>query len=594
MNLELSEGARELLQRERLVIADLRALLGRVDAADDDLKELKAALQDLEGIFMLVVCGEYNAGKSSLLNALLNERVMLEGVTPTTDRITIVTYGPEARDTEETNILLRREYPAPILQDLALVDTPGTNAIIKKHQELTERFIPRADLVLFVTSADRPFTETERGFLELISSWGKKIVIVVNKLDILEEEDEREKVMAFVTAHARETLGVTPQVFGVRAKQAFRRRQAGEDAAGTGLPELERFIAQSLAGGERLKLKLKNPLGVAARIAESYQEVIRERLSLLEEDRRTLEEVERQLGQFEKEMRREFEHYLSRVKTVLVEVERRGEVFFDDTIRLQRVFDLMNSERIRESFELRVLRDADRQIDQAVGEMVDWFLQRNLQLWEDVMTFVQERRKAGQERIIGEVGGRFQYDRESLIRTLGQSAERTLEGYDRDLETRMLAETLQGAVVQTGLLQVGGLGLGAAVLAFVSGALLDVTGVLAGLTIAGMGLLVLPRRRRQAKRELHEKMQELRDGLADSLGKGFEEELRRSSDKLRNAISPYTRFVRSELDRLDGLQEELEVMRTELRRLRAEVEALHEQQPEPELEPSEAPVSSQE
>lgn len=132
MNLDMSEAARDFLHRERLVIADLIALLGRLDAHKEDLQELRTALEDLEGLFMLVVCGEYNAGKSTFLNALLGHKVMLEGVTPTTDRITIVTYGDRARDTEEGDFILRREFPAPILQELALVDTPGTNAVIQK------------------------------------------------------------------------------------------------------------------------------------------------------------------------------------------------------------------------------------------------------------------------------------------------------------------------------------------------------------------------------------------------------------------------------------------------------------------------------
>lgn len=574
MNLDVSEATRELLKRERLLIADLRALLGSLDAAENDLAELKSALQDLEGIFMLVVCGEYNSGKSSLLNALLREQVMLEGVTPTTDRVTIVTYGEAARDLEETSVILRREYPADILKDLALVDTPGTNAIIQKHQELTERFIPRADLVLFVTSADRPFTETERRFLELIASWGKKIVVVVNKMDILEQEEERERVLAFVRDHARETLSVTPPVFGVQARRAFRASQAGDSLEGTGLPELEAYISGVLTESERVKLKLQNPLGVAHRIADHYGKVIHERLGLLADDRRTLDEVDRQLKQFEKDMRREFEGYLTRIKTVLLEVERRGEVFFDDTVRFRRILDLMDSEKMRAAFEARVIRSADKDIDLAVAELVDWFISRNLQLWEDVMTFVQERRKAGQERVIGEIGGRFQYDREALIRTLDNSAEEVMATFEEDTEARRFADSLQGAVVRSGLLQIGGIGLGAAIVAALHTLAFDITGVMAGLAIAGLGLLVLPRKRRQAKHQLHEQMQELRDGLHESLGVQFEAELSRATEKLAAAISPYTRFVKSELDRLETLQGELEEAEAKLGKLKREVEEL--------------------
>lgn len=573
MNVEMSREARELVNRERAAISDLRALLGRIQALPDDLEDLRNASEDLEGIFMLVVCGEYNSGKSTLLNALLGEKVAPEGVTPTTDRITILSHGEEKRESQESGWLVRQEFPSELLKDLALVDTPGTNAIIARHQELTERFIPRADLVLFVTSADRPFTQSERAFLELIATWGKKITVVVNKIDILESSEERQKVLDFVREHSRETLLVTPQVFGVSARKAYRARDSGTpaDLAGTGLPELEAYIEASLYGSERLRLKLQSPLGVAEHLARKYHDNLGEQLSLLEDDRRTLDEIDRQRAQYERDMRREFAGYLARIKTVLVEVERRGDVFFDETIRFGNVFTVMNSEKVRRLFEERVIRGADAEVDQAVGETVDWFMQRNLQLWEDIMSFVNDRRKAAEERVIGEVGGRFQYDRESLLRSLRERAETVLETYDEHREGERLANGLQAAVVQSGLMSVGGLGLGAAIVAFLSGAALDVTGIALGLTIAGLGVLVLPRRRAQAKRELHGKMQALRDGLEESLGSQLGRELEKANEKLSGALLPYTRFVRSELGRMDELRADFDEVEDRLESLKREV-----------------------
>lgn len=575
MNVELREATKELVAREKLLIGDLRGLLSRLDASESDLIDLKTALRDLEGIFMLVVIGEYNAGKSSLLNALVGEKVMPEGVTPTTDRVVIVNYGETERESEDSATLLRRSYPADILRNLALVDTPGTNAVITRHQELTERFIPRADLVLFVTSADRPFTESERAFLELIGSWGKKITLVVNKLDILEGPEQRQQVLDFVCDHGRKTLGVTPQVFGVEAKRAFRARAAGNEAElkGTGLPEIESYIETNLAPDERFRLKLLSPLGVARHLTEHYQGVLARRLGLLADDRSTLDEIERQRDQFTRDMRREFQAYLARTKTILLEVERRGDIYFNDTVRLRNLFSLMNSERIKEQFQARVIRDADKDIEIAVGETVDWFLSRNLQLWEDVMGFINERRQAGEERVIGEVGGRFQYDRQALIRALRERTQEVLDSYDEREEAERLADQLQNSVVQTGLLQVGGIGLGAAVLAFISSAALDITGVVTGLTLAGIGLLVIPRRRAQAKRELHKRMQELRDGLDLGLSKQLDAEMLRSSEKLSGAIAPYTRFVRSELERLESHQAELDALAAESEELQRTIES---------------------
>src|SRR5262249_58628474 len=140
--------------------------------------------------------GEFNSGKSSFINALLGEKVLAEGVTPTTDRITLLRYGDIPIEEPLEEFLLARSFPADVLRQLVIVDTPGTNAIIRRHEELTRDFIPRSDLVLFITSADRPFTESERAFLSAIQEWGKKIVIVLNKADLLEAH-ELEHVLTF-------------------------------------------------------------------------------------------------------------------------------------------------------------------------------------------------------------------------------------------------------------------------------------------------------------------------------------------------------------------------------------------------------------
>lgn len=572
----MSDSAKELLSLERTVVTDLRELLVDLGADDADFEDLRNALRDLEGLFMLVVCGEYNAGKSTFFNALLGKKVMLEGVTPTTDRVTMVSYGAVEKDVEEGRFLLKREYPLDMLKNIALVDTPGTNAVIKQHQELTEDFIPRADLVLFITSADRPFTESERGFLDMIRSWGKKIVIIVNKLDILEDPAERSKVIEFVTEQSRRALGINPIVFALSGREAFRAKQNGDAAAlaASGLPAVEKFINEAIAGEERLKLKLKNPLGVAAHTATRYEGVIQERLKLLADDKRTLEEVQRQRQQFEHDMRRDFEAHLGRIKTVLLEVERRGDVFFDDTVRVEKLFQLMQTDKIKEAYKSEVIRDADKEIDSVMGETVDWFIERNLQVWEDVMTFVQERRQASEDKVMGEIGGRFSYDRDNLIRNLRRSADEVLSTFDQQVESKRLADSLQSEALRGSLISLGGIGLGAALVALLHGALLDITGITAGVLVASVGLIVLPMRKRLAKRKLHKQMQELRDGLSERLSKQFESEVVKANERLANAVSPYTRFVKAELGRLEGIEEKINHIQDDISNLHRKVEDL--------------------
>ncbi len=573
--LEVPESFRDIVAREREAITDLQVLLAKLGADQKHVDDVRTALADLEGLFMIVVAGEFNAGKSSLLNALIGEQVMPEGVTPTTDRITVVTHADRSSEREESTSVVYRTHPAPLLEDIALVDTPGTNAIVQRHQELTERFVPRADLLLFVTSSDRPFTESERRFLELIASWGRKVVMVVNKVDILETEDQRAEVERYVRDHARATLGVTPDVFLVSAKHAERAREAGDEGAleASGVPALTRAIAERL-GTERARLKLLSPLGVGQRLVSVHQDQLAARLALLTDDSASLNEIDRQRKQFERDMRREFDSHTVRVKEIVRDVKVRGDEFFDDIVRFRRIPKLVNSKAVQEEFESRVIRDTEARLERAVSDLVDWFIQRNLQFWEDVMRFVNERTSASEDRVIGEVGGRFDYDRRALVRSLGERAEEAISAYDDDSESRRLADELQQAVFRTGLFNVAGIGLSAAVLAFISTAALDVTGVLLGLTLVSVGLLVLPRQRAKAKRELATRMRELEEALVEGISGQFEHELTRSQEKLAGAISPYTRFVRSELDRLSELGEELDEMSVRLASLRGEVEAL--------------------
>src|SRR5262249_49243420 len=179
----------------------------------------------LEEPFLLVVAGEFNAGKSAFINALIGEPVLAEGVTPTTAHITLLRYGETPGSRLRPDGIEETWHPAAFLRDVALVDTPGTNAVLRHHEELTSDFIPRSDFLL-VTSSDRPFTESERGFLERIRAWGKKVVLVLNKIDLLRTPDDLAEILGFVRQHAVTLLGSAPELFPVSARLAQEARRA--------------------------------------------------------------------------------------------------------------------------------------------------------------------------------------------------------------------------------------------------------------------------------------------------------------------------------------------------------------------------------
>src|SRR3982750_227218 len=216
----LDEQQLEIRAAEREALQGLQTAIRPLEPNDDDINALRQAEADLEELFLLVVVGEFNAGKSALINALLGAEVLPEGVTPTTASINLLRYGPHASERPLSDFVVERTFPAGFLREISIVDTPGTNAILRRHEELTRNFVPRSDLVLFITSADRPFTESERGFLEQIRQWGKKIVFIVNKVDILTRPDDRDEVVRYVGEHAAALLGEPPQIFAVSARRA--------------------------------------------------------------------------------------------------------------------------------------------------------------------------------------------------------------------------------------------------------------------------------------------------------------------------------------------------------------------------------------
>src|SRR5215217_6113875 len=206
----LDERREALVERERGLLERLISFLKDFGAPKEDAELVRRALADLEEMFLLVIVGEFNSGKSAFVNALLGADISAEGVTPTTDRITVLRHADEPVEKERRDGVLERGYPNEFLREIAIVDTPGTNAIIRHHEELSRGFVPRSDLVLFVTSAERPLTESERDYLELIRDWGKKILLIINKADLLAEEENREQVRSFVEGGIRSMLGLTP------------------------------------------------------------------------------------------------------------------------------------------------------------------------------------------------------------------------------------------------------------------------------------------------------------------------------------------------------------------------------------------------
>ncbi len=576
----LQDRQRNLLKQERQIANELQNCLANFEGADAHTATLRQVTDSLDDLFLLVVVGEFNAGKSACINALLHNPVLEEGVIPTTQQVSIVRYGEIKEQQQIEGNILEITYPADFLRDISIVDTPGVNAVLREHERLTEEFVPRSDLILFITSVDRPFTQSERLFMERVRAWGKKVVIILNKIDLLRNAESLNQVIHFVNENCKNLLGFQPEVFPVSALTAARSREAiGHDAIGlweqSRMGGLENYLFHTLDEAERIRLKLLSPLGVMQRLLTQTKDAVQQRASLLAEDARTVETIEEQQRLYREDMEKNFTHRLSEIENIVLEMRNRGNHFFDETIRLGRIFDLIQGERIREEFEREVISGSDTRIDQAVQELIDWLVEHEHRLWQDVMDYLDRRRQSSLRRdevMVGAVTRQFDYNRRTLLQSVARTANTVINTYNREAEAAELSLDMRNAVAQTALAGAGGIGLGAIIIALVGTAAADVTGILAGTVLLGLGLYIIPARRKRAKQDFDTKMEELRQRLHTALEEQFNKEMNNSLGRVRDAIAPYTRFVRSEQQKTTGIQDQVNRLDGSLLALKNEIE----------------------
>lgn len=571
----LTEEQAQFLREEKDTLSEIRLALAEINMPREALTTLQEAILQLDELFLLVVVGEFNAGKSALVNALLGEKVLPEGATPTTSSVTLVKWGEKVSEQVVDGNFSIYTYPLPLLKELNIVDTPGTNAVIRYHERLTDEFVPRSDLILFVTSADHPLTESERQFLERILAWGKKVVFALNKADIIEDDPALQEVRSFVLKHATRVLGDTPEFFAVSARLAQRALAESDPEKraslrlASGLDALEQYISSTLDDSTRLRLKFSNPLGVAENLVAQAVQINSAQSEDLKEDLQTASALEATIKDYERDLQNELQPRLAEVENILHRLEQRGLDFFDTTMRLTNIQELMRGDKVRAAFEKQVLAEVPQQIEEHVQRLIDWLVQKDLQEWQRVMTYVQRRRALHTEHIVGEGMEPREMRRRELIDTMGRTVQSIIDEYDRDREARELAAHVETAVAQTALLEVGAVGLGALVTAAVLSSSLDVTGIIAAGTLAIVGFFVIPYKRKQAKDKFREKMVTLRTNLLETLTAQFTKETQRAVERLREGITPYTRYVRSENERIDKTETILKSLRQRLSALRA-------------------------
>ncbi len=213
--------------------------------------------------FMFVIVGEVKAGKSSFVNALLEagREICPVGPQPVTDTIQQILYG-EKEETIVVNPYLKKILlPVEILRDIAIVDTPGTNSIVEKHQEITENFIPASDLVIFVFEAKNPYRQSSWDFFDFIHrDWHKKIIFVLQQKDLLDAADLSVNERG-LHDYALKKGAEQPVIFSVSAKDELEGRYDQSNFSA-----VRDYIRTHVTGGRGAALKLRNNIATSRNI----------------------------------------------------------------------------------------------------------------------------------------------------------------------------------------------------------------------------------------------------------------------------------------------------------------------------------------
>lgn len=562
-----------LLRREQRLLVELRETLETEQS--DERRRVDELIATLEDLFTLVIVGEFNAGKSSLINALFGTKLRVEGPIPVDDVISILRHADEASQRKLSDYVVEQFYPVDFLRNITLVDTPGTNSIVQRHQEITQDFIPRADLVLFVTSIDRPLSESERLFLEYIREWGKKVVFVLNKIDTKSEE-EVAQVVDYLKTNTRPIFGFEPTIYPVAAKLALEAKAGGaspREWTRSRFEAFEDYVFKVLSEKERIRIKLNAPLDTVLSLAKKQFRMIESRREMLAADKQRIESITDQLERARGDLESNFRQFVVRIDNLLMDLERRGLDFLDRYVRIQHVMLLRDASRFREEFERQVFQGWKGNIDATIQEAVDWLVKENMKLWNGTVDAFHKRAAADSrdEEIIGRVGREFAWNREEVYSRMHQNAEQRLAAYDVNVESRRIIDNAMRAVLHSFGLGAGALGLGYLLTTAVTSTAVDVTGLTAATMLLVTSFLILPYKRTKAKEEFSRRIEELRGQLKEALARESSVEIDRMLRNITGAFEPYQRFYAGESEKIERFATKLTKIEQEARAIAAEI-----------------------
>jgi small GTP-binding protein len=399
------------------------------EIAHEDRKRLMDVARDLSELFFLVVViGEFNAGKSTFINALLGDDLLPTGITPTTEVIEVIQYSetPNRKPTLREDGLRRWGHPNTGAPGVAIVDTPGTGSVFQKHERIAKDFLHRSDLVIFVISAKRAFAETERLYLEMAKNYGKKVLLVVNQIDLL-QPNEQVQVRRFIEQQVKQLLDLQPLIFMVSARRALSAKGDPASDAG-GIDAVRAHLRGLFNEAPPAQQKLLAQLDTAAGILKRYREAVQNRLDLVNTDTTKVREIQSELQEQSLGLDAQLRAARADVDKVFDGLRQRGMNFIDTNLSIRKVGRSVNREKLQAEFQEVVIGRALRDVQEASSGYINAVIDHSRMYWRGIIDRLNQLRDLLEQELSGLDAGVYAEQRESLEEAIAL-AESELKTY---------------------------------------------------------------------------------------------------------------------------------------------------------------------
>nr|XP_029121551.1 probable transmembrane GTPase FZO-like, chloroplastic isoform X2 [Elaeis guineensis] len=558
--MKLGDREIQLIEAERILLHEVVAVVKKAAPMMKEISLLEDAASRLSEPFLLVIVGEFNSGKSTVINALLGRSYLKEGVVPTTNEITLLSHSDM-----ESN-----------------------------QQDYYERH-PDGQRICYLNA---PILK-EVAFLLYVQQWKKKVVFVLNKLDLYRNASELEEATTFVKENAQKLLNTEDvMLFPVSARSALEAKLSSvyegrnyEEVLlndprwmSSRFYELENFLFSFLDGStdtgmERVRLKLETPIGIADRLLTSCDRLMKKEYENANEDLISIKEVVSSAKEYAVKMEGESISWRKQILSLIETAKARVTKLLESTLQLSNI-DLISTYSFKGersssvpatlAVQNEIIGPALSDAQRLLWEYSKWLQSKIAHEGKLYMEFFNKQCQAS-----GNVKGMSHSEPYGLLGNGEELSMKVIENFSASTVARLFENEVREVVLGT----FGGLGAAGLSASLLTSVLPTTVEDLIALSFCSAGGFLAISKFPTRRKEAIQKVRRVADSLAREIEDGMQKDLQHSTEKLTHFVEiiskPYQDAAQRRIDQLLTTQGELANVEQRLQALKVEIQNLH-------------------